>query len=81
MLLAAAAVIAAGSLSASALPTDSGRLAGIEADQASMVTQARSARSSRRCFNRCVRGKRHRICQQQDDKTGCCSQRCDRSRT
>ena len=80
LLLGAAVVIVAGSLSASALPTDGGRLAGIEADHSSMVTQARSRRSSRRCFNSCVRGKRYRSCQVQDDKSGCCSQRCDRGR-
>ena len=80
LLLGAAAVIVAGSLSATALPTDGGRLAGIDADHSSMVTQARSSRSSRRCFNSCIRGKRYRSCQVQDDKSGCCSQRCDRRR-
>jgi hypothetical protein len=77
LLLGAAVVIVAGSLNASALPTDGGRLAGIEADQSSMVTLARS---SRRCFNSCIRGHRYRSCQVQDDKSGCCSQRCHRRR-
>jgi hypothetical protein len=45
-----------------------------------MVIQARSRQSSRRCFNSCIRGKRYRSCQVQDDKSGCCSQRCDRGR-
>lgn len=78
MVLAAAAVIVAGSLSASALPTNGARPAGFEGDQSSLITQTRSSRAARRCFNRCVRGKRHRTCQQQEDKQGCCSQRCGR---
>lgn len=77
LLLAAAAVVLAGSLSASALPVDA-RLAGITADQSSIVTQARSRRSSR-CFRRCLAGGRL-SCRRADSVEGCCRAACSHPR-
>jgi hypothetical protein len=79
LLLVAAAITAAGALSASALPTDAGRLAGIQADQSSLVIDARSNRSSARCFNRCMKGKR-RSCRPAESRAECCSAACNRRR-
>ena len=74
VLLAAAVVVMAGALSARALPVDGARLAGVTADQSSIVTQTRSRRSAR-CFRRCVAGGRP-ACRRADSIEACCSAAC-----
>ena len=73
LLLAGAALVVFGSLSASALPAPGGRLV-IEADRMSTVVPARSSRSAR-CFRRCIAGGR-RSCRYADSVEACCSARC-----
>jgi hypothetical protein len=74
LLLAGAALVVLGSLSASALPAAGGRLLAIEADHASAVVPVRTKRSAR-CFRRCIAGGR-RACRYADSVEACCSARC-----
>ena len=71
--LAAAALVVFGSFGAQALPASGARQAATGLEVLSPVEQVQG---SGRCFNRCIRGKRYRSCQKQEDKPGCCSQRC-----
>jgi hypothetical protein len=78
LLLAAAALVVAGSLGASALPADAGRVAAINAEHSSSVIPVRSRRSAW-CFRRCIAGGRP-SCRYADSIEACCSNRCDRRR-